>query len=247
MQNLEPHTLIQASPLFRNLPPHEIASTLACLRLVSVPGGALILERDVWRGQLYIVAIGQVSVLLHDGQHASAGADTLAVAHLGPGECFGEMSLLTGEPPSATVRAEQDTQLWAMHQADFLALLATCPTLTRNMNTILSLRLARANRQIMLNRSAERIWLACLDVDSDGTRPERSLAPHIADALAVRSHKRVLLLEICPREAAVGPHFAVHAGQLRPSLLECAQDHNLLAAHRAPTVTSAGAWESIAR
>jgi NTE family protein len=210
------------------------------LQLVSVPGGTLILERDVWHGQLYIIATGQVSVLLHDEQPASASADTFAVAHLGPGECFGEMSLLTGEPPSATVRAEQDTQLWAMHQADFLALLATCPTLTRNINTILSLRLARANRQIMLNRSAERIWLACLDVDRDGTHPERSLAPHIADALAARSQKRVLLLEICPREAAVGPHFALHAEQLRPSLLECAQDHTLLAAHRAPTVTSAG-------
>jgi NTE family protein len=240
MQNLEPHTLIQASPLFRNLPPHEIASTLACLQLVSVPGGALILERDAWHGQFYIIASGQVSVLLHDEQRASASADTLAVAHLGPGECFGEMSLLTGEPPSATVRAEQDTRLWAMHQADFLALLGTCPTLTRNMNTILSLRLARANRQIVLNRSAERIWLACLDAGRDGTHPERSLAPHVADALAARSQKRVLLLEICPLEAAAGPHFAVHAGQLRPSLLECAQDHSLFAAHRAPTVTSAG-------
>ena len=240
MQNLEPHTLIQASPLFRDLPPHEIASTLACLRLVSVPGGALILERDVWHGQFYIIASGQVSVLLRDEQHASAIADTLVVAHLGPGECFGEMSLLTGEPPSATVRAEQDTWLWAMQQADFLTLPGTCPTLTRNMNTILSLRLARANRQIMLNRSAERIWLACLDGGRDGTRPERSLAPHIADALAARSQKRVLLLELCPREAAVGFHFAVHAGQVRPSLLECAQDHTLLAAHRAPTVTSAG-------
>jgi NTE family protein len=207
---------------------------------VSVPGGALILEHDVWHGQFYIIASGQVTVLLRDEQRASANADALAVAHLGPGECFGEMSLLTGEPPSATVRAEQDTRLWTMHQVDFLALLATCPTLTRNMNTILSLRLAHANRQIMLNRSAERIWLACLEADRDGTRAERSLAPHIADALAIRSHRRVLLLEICPQEAAVGPHFAVHAGQLRPSLLECAQDHTLLAAHRAPTVTSAG-------
>jgi CRP-like cAMP-binding protein len=27
--------------------------------------------------------------------------------------CFGEMELITGEPPSATVRAERDTVLWS--------------------------------------------------------------------------------------------------------------------------------------
>ncbi|HEV2581263.1 MAG TPA: patatin-like phospholipase family protein, partial [Ktedonobacteraceae bacterium] len=51
-----------------------------------------------------------------------------------------------------------------------------------------------------------------------------------------RSRKRVLMLELCEPEEAVGPRFATHQGQLRPSLLECAQDHSLLAAHRAPIV-----------
>ena len=241
MQKLEPEKLVESSPLFRNLQPHETASILAHLQPVSVPGGTRILERDVWHGQLYIIATGKVSVLLHeerDKQGSPGNSGALAVARLGPGECFGEMSLLTGEPPSATVRAEQDTMLWALPQADFLALLGTCPTLTRNINAILSLRLARANQQILLNRSAERVWLACLDEEHRGAHPERSLAPHIADALAARSRKRVLLLEICRQDEAIGPRFARHAGQLRPTLLECAGDHSLLVAHRAPTVTS---------
>ena len=243
MQNLEPEKLVESSPLFRNLQAHETASILARLQPVSVPGGTLVLERDVWHGQLYIIAAGQVRVLLHDDhdrRNSSPITDTLAVAQLGPGECFGEMSLLTGEPPSASVRAEQDTLLWALPQADFLALLGTCPTMTRNINAILSLRLARTNRQILLSRSAERIWLACLDSSHSSVHPERSLAPHIADALAACSRKRVLLLEIGALDEAVSPHFATHADQLRPSLLACINDYSLLAAHRAPTVTAEG-------
>ncbi|HKV57157.1 MAG TPA: cyclic nucleotide-binding domain-containing protein, partial [Ktedonobacteraceae bacterium] len=114
MHNLEPHTLIEASPLFRDLQPRETADVLARLQPVSFTRETRILERGSWHGQLYIVATGLVSVLLQEDQHE------LAVAHLGPGECFGEMSLITGEPPSATVRTEQDSSLWALPQADFL-------------------------------------------------------------------------------------------------------------------------------
>ncbi|MGH2494707.1 MAG: patatin-like phospholipase family protein [Ktedonobacteraceae bacterium] len=234
MHNLEPHKLIEASPLFRDLQPRETADVVARLQPVSFPRGTRILERGSWHGQLYIVAAGLVSVLLQEDQHE------LAVAQLGPGECFGEMSLITGEPPSATVRAEQDSSLWTLPQADFLALIGTCPTLLRNINAILALRLSRTNQQILVNHATERVWLSLLD---DATQPlQRSLSAHIADALAVRSQKRVLLLEVCGQDEAVGPHFAQHPEQLRPALLDCARDHSLLARHRAPNRIADGQY-----
>lgn len=232
MHNVEPHKLIEASPLFRDLQPRETADVIARLQPVSFPRGTRILERGSWHGQLYIVATGLVSVLLQEDHHE------LAVAQLGPGECFGEMSLITGEPPSATVRAEQDTSLWALPQADFLALIGTCPTLLRNINAILALRLNRTNQQILVNHATELVWLSLLD---DAAQPlQRSLSAHIADALAVRSQKRVLLLEVCGQDEATAPRFAHHAEQLRPALLDCARDHSLLARHRAPTRTADG-------
>ncbi|HEY6540348.1 MAG TPA: cyclic nucleotide-binding and patatin-like phospholipase domain-containing protein, partial [Ktedonobacteraceae bacterium] len=232
MQNLEPHKLIEASPLFRNLQPRESADVIAHLQAVSFARGTRILERGNWHGQLYIVAAGLVSVLLQEEQHE------LAVAQLGPGECFGEMSLITGEPPSATVRAEQDTSLLALPQADFLALVGTCPTLLRNINAILAQRLSRTNRQILVNHAAQLVQLTLLD---DAALPaQRSLSVHIADDLAMRSQKRVLLLEMYGQDEAVGPRFARHPEQLRPSLLDCSRDHSLLARHRAPTMTPEG-------
>ncbi len=242
MQNLEPHKLIEASPLFRNLQAHETANIIARLQPISFTRGERILESGVWHGQLYIIASGLVSILLREGGPTPSTAleehAPLAVAQLGPGECFGEMSLITGEPPSATVRAEQDTMLWALPQADFLALVGTCPTLVHNINAILAQRLTRTNQQVLLHRTAERIWLAFVD---DPAAPlERSLAVHIADALATRSQKRVLLLEVCAQDQAIGSHFATYPDQIRPSLLDCTLDHSRSLAHRASTRTPDG-------
>jgi len=233
MTYLEPYKLIESSALFRNLKPGETANILARLQLASYKRSTRILERGVWNGQLYIIASGAVSVLLQED--AGNGA---RIAQLGPGECFGEMSLITGEPPSATVRADEDITLWALPQADFLTLIGTCPTLLQNINSILSLRLARTNRQILSLVDAEKIWLSL--VDNPDVPLEQSLTIHIADALATRSRKRVLMLEPCGQDQAIGPHFATQTNQLRPALLECAQDHSQLQAHRIPTMTPKG-------
>ena len=239
MENLEPQQLIEASALFRNLQPHETATIIDRLQPARYERGTRILERGVWHGRLHIIATGQVSVLLQETTpDAGNHADDLIVARLGPGECFGEMSLITGEPPTATVRAEQNTTLWSLTQTDFLTLIGDCPTLLQNINHILSQRLAQTNQQILANHAAERTWLAFVD---DPAAPlERALAPHIANALAMRSQKRVLMLELCGRDQALGPHFATHERQIRPSFLECLHDRSLLQTHHAPTVTADG-------
>ena len=233
MTYLEPDKLIESSALFRNLKPGETANILARLQLASYKRSTRVLERGVWNGQLYIIASGAVSVFLQEDPGNGA-----RIAQLGPGECFGEMSLITGEPPSATVRADEDITLWALPQADFLTLIGTCPTLLQNINSILSLRLARTNRQILSLVDAEKIWLSL--VDNPDVPLEQSLTIHIADALAMRSRKRVLMLEPCGQDQAIGPHFATQTNQLRPALLECAQDHSQLQAHRIPTMTPEG-------
>ncbi|MDQ6662706.1 MAG: patatin-like phospholipase family protein [Chloroflexota bacterium] len=242
MQNLEPQKLIEASMLFRNLQPHEAAAIIARLQPAVYERGAHILERGIWHGQLYIIASGQVNVLLQegtaDGENGEGGESALVVARLGAGECFGEMSLITGEPPTATVRAEQDTVLWSLPQTDFLTLIGNCPTLLQNINSILSQRLARTNQHLLSSSTAERVWLHL--VDTPGSPLERSLALHIADALAVRTSKRILLLELCRQDEAIGPHFATSPDQVRPSLLACLSDTSMLQRPRAPTITAEG-------
>jgi NTE family protein len=235
MQNLEPDKLIEASVLFRNLQPDETATILARLQPATYESGTRILESGVWHGQLYIIASGTVSILLQEDT-----ANSARIAHFGPGECFGEMSLITGEPPSATVRADEDISVWALPEADFLALTRTCPTLVQNINAILARRLARMNRKVLSHIAAEKIWLSLVPYPE--VLIQRSLIVHIADALARRSRKRVLMLEACGQDQAIGPHFATVANQLRPSLLDCAQDHSQLQAHHVPIRTPEGRY-----
>ena len=248
MENPEDLKFIGTSALFRNLQPDETAAVIVRLQPANFARGIRIMEQGTWHGTLYIIGSGRVSIVLQEevinAQDAQTGRQSgkgeAVIARLGIGECFGEMSLITGEPPSTSVRAEEDTQAWALTQTDFLTLVGSCPTLLHNINTILSQRLARTNQQILLKQNAERIWLASLD---DTTSPiERSLIIHIAAALATRSQKRVLLLECCDQNEAIGTHFARYPGQARPSLAACAREHSLLQAHHAPTTSAEGIY-----
>ena len=259
-QNVALDEVMKAGKLFHGLQPHEITEIVARLQPVNCKRGERILERGIWQGRLYIIASGQVSVLLQDsaldegtafttpggqtwpgqdsGKRERSGAQSYIVTQLGPGECFGEMSLITGDPPSATVRAERDSVLWSLTHLDFMTLIGACPTLLSNINAILAQRLARMNRHIGPAQTAEKVWLAL--VEKTGAPLERSLAFHIADALALRSRKRVLLIDMAEQDALLASHFATHSDQVRPSLLECARDPASLRKHQAPTVTSAG-------
>ena len=71
---------------------------------------------------LYIVARGKVEVLTNGlpGAEGSGGA----IAVLGEGHAFGEMSLLSGGPRTATIRAVEDTDLLEISKDDFERLVA---------------------------------------------------------------------------------------------------------------------------
>jgi len=60
---------------------------------------------------------------------------------LRPGEFFGEMSLLDGEPRSATVKAETDLRVLVISRVHFWQLLREVPELTQQMLVNLSRRI----------------------------------------------------------------------------------------------------------
>jgi CRP-like cAMP-binding protein len=200
--------LIASSLLFRDVGPQEFLTMAARFQTVRYPQNTNIIERGVWHGYLYIIVSGSVNVLFQEGNNSSS--PEIVLATLQPGECFGEMSLITGESPEATVRTGQDTVLWSLSHLDFMFLTAAHPILLHNMNQILAIRLARTNQQVYSTRNSECVWLDLLPSGGADALMQRSLAFHIAHALAERSHKRVCLLEMCDREQAVGPRFATH-------------------------------------
>lgn len=67
--------------------------------------------------EMYVVERGGVEVRIHRDPE---DVDDLVVATLGPGDCFGEMSLLDVQPRSATVRTVEETSLLVLRYRELL-------------------------------------------------------------------------------------------------------------------------------
>jgi len=98
------------------------------------PGQVIFREGD--HGEwLYVVREGEVEVLKGD----AAGQET-PVRRLGPGECFGEIALVSDRPRSATVRAVSATNVLAVDREAFQALFATLPPLRGFFESLIETR-----------------------------------------------------------------------------------------------------------
>ena len=88
--------------------------------------------------RMFIVASGRIAVLKRGEEDQS-----VEVAILDAGKVAGEMSLLRRMSRSATLRAAEETTVWVLEQADFLALLETQASLGKALLAALSEHLSR--------------------------------------------------------------------------------------------------------
>lgn len=123
--------------LVRSLPPEEIEDVLVCVQPVRIPAGKTIFRKGDDGDALYLIEEGVVRITT--GSNKRKGAKTLA--ELGPGDSFGEMALLMGEPRSATAVAMADTSLLRIDKVHFDELLERSPNLRRAVEKLNSQRL----------------------------------------------------------------------------------------------------------
>jgi CRP-like cAMP-binding protein len=90
---------------------------------------------------------GRELVLIVDGR-ARVERDGSAVATLGPGDCFGEISLIDGGPRTATVVAETPCDLLVVEARAFRTLVETAPTLAIQLMKNLCARLREAQSSV---------------------------------------------------------------------------------------------------
>jgi CRP/FNR family transcriptional regulator/CRP/FNR family cyclic AMP-dependent transcriptional regulator len=67
---------------------------------------------------------------------------------IGPGEFFGEMSLLDGQPRSATVVADTPMRMLVIPRREFVTLLREVPSLTERILIALCQRLRHAEQAL---------------------------------------------------------------------------------------------------
>ena len=88
--------------------------------------------------------VGREFFLILDGEATVRRGDT-KVANLGPGQYFGELSLLHRGPRSATVTAKTDLELFVLGQREFAGLVDSVPGLAAKLLIVLAQRLREAD------------------------------------------------------------------------------------------------------
>ncbi|HKO07800.1 MAG TPA: cyclic nucleotide-binding domain-containing protein, partial [Alphaproteobacteria bacterium] len=121
-QARETIALLSRCDLLRHLPADEVEQILPCLRGRHLGPGEILFRAGAPGDALFIVARGNVEVLVDAVSGESEAEHKLA--ELGPGQAFGEMALLSGGPRTATVRSLGEADLLEIDRADFEQLMA---------------------------------------------------------------------------------------------------------------------------
>ena len=170
--------ILQRVPLFNQLSAIELQRVVDVARERAYPKNSVILFEDDPGDALYVVATGQVKVVLigEDGRE-------VILSVMGPGEFFGEMSLLDDEPRSAHVIAMEDSTLAVLRREDFEGLLTQTPQIALALLRELSRRLRRADEKVgslVLLDVQGRVARLLLDMagEEGGERITRRLTHH---------------------------------------------------------------------
>jgi len=129
--------------IFAGVRPRLLERVLPLLRERKCDPGEIVIHAGETGQALCIIASGHFDVIKE-----SAGEQTV-IATLETGDCFGEMSLVTGEPASAEVLSRDGGSILQIHRDDFPRLVGQIPALGLTLARILSARLTRTSSYVI--------------------------------------------------------------------------------------------------
>src|SRR6266545_3179185 len=132
--------LLARIPFFTDLPADELDRIMAQLEIVNLKAGEILFREGEAGEHMYIVVSGDLEILM-----APNTDNELILNRVPQGEYIGEMSLITGAPRTASVRAHGDVVLLSMSRAQLMDLLQSYPQLASTMVHVLSQRLDNTN------------------------------------------------------------------------------------------------------
>jgi CRP-like cAMP-binding protein len=117
-------------------------------QIVNCRTNHLLIEKGHTADSMYILVEGGLEVTIPNDQ-----GEQVVVATIWPGDCVGEMSLLTGEPRSANVRAKINSTLLEITKANIAPIFESNPDLIEEISTVIERR--KGINQELLNGAAE--------------------------------------------------------------------------------------------
>jgi len=136
------------------------------------PANATIFRDGEPGGAMYVIHTGQVELWLF-----AEDKERVVLGTFGPGEIFGELSLLDQEPRSATASTLSDTEVLIIDREDLRILFSKKPEAALDVLGVLGRRLRDTNR-IVRSRAARNV--------NEAFEEKLSLADRVADWFTLR-------------------------------------------------------------
>ena len=131
-------------PLLSSLSAEEQRAVLAIAHRRTFARGEVVFHRADPGDTLHLVARGRFATRV-----VTPLGETATLSVLVPGEAFGELALVTGEPRTVTVAALEAAETRVIHQRDFADLRRRHPAVTDVLLRALAERVSRLSRQLV--------------------------------------------------------------------------------------------------
>jgi CRP/FNR family transcriptional regulator, cyclic AMP receptor protein len=131
--------LVKKVPLFVGLSDPEIRQIARLVNELEVPAGTRLATAGQPGGEFLAIVKGEAAVTTRSGR----------TAVLRTGDFFGEMSLIDGQPRSATVQANTPMRLLVLDQQDFRRLVGRTTSIALKIMQTLSRRLRAAEGDVV--------------------------------------------------------------------------------------------------
>ncbi|MGB2689325.1 MAG: sigma 54-interacting transcriptional regulator, partial [Desulfobacterales bacterium] len=159
--------MLRSVALFKNLPPKLIAKIAEVAEYRALPRGKIIIHEGDQGDSFYQIISGSARVF----RVSEDGVD-VTLNTLGPGESFGEMALLTGEPRSASVKTQKVCGLLVISKPAFDQLASEIPEFSLALSKILSNRLSRGGIELVHASATEKAYQRFISEQTSGIEPK---------------------------------------------------------------------------
>ncbi len=129
--------------LFAGLDHEGLNELAAAARRRSFRAGEVIFHRDDPGQVLYVIRNGKVKIYI-----TSQEGQEVALAVIGPGDYFGELALLDGQPRSASAVALEPVETFTLQRTDFTRAVMHHPQIALQVLNVLSGRLRQTDAMI---------------------------------------------------------------------------------------------------
>jgi len=181
--------------IFEALPSEELETIAQLLRERRLAETEVLCRQGDPGDALFIVTGGRIRLSTTD-----PSGNEKVLTYFTDGQFFGEMSLLTGDPRSATAVAESDSQLLVLDKYAFDDLLASHAQIMREMLKVVSQRTLQTNQQLLADEPGNTVTVGAGHVyaifSPRGGSGKTTLTVNLAAQYALEQPERAALLDL---------------------------------------------------